>query len=65
MKGTVLGDREQGVGIRDKGKRKTENGKRQTENGKGKREMTKVECDTEDQVLFIYLFNQYPKPKKR
>ena len=37
LKGTVLGDKEQGVGIRDKGLRI--------------REKTLVEFDTEDQVL--------------
>ena len=38
MKGTVLGDKEQGVGIRDK--------------GYGIMDKTKVEFDAEDQVLF-------------
>ena len=42
MKGTVLGEKEQGLGIREK--------------GKGKKGKTEVEFDTEDQVLFSYLF---------
>ena len=51
MKGTVLGDMEQGEGIRDlrdkgKGTRDEE------ERIKGK---TEVEFDTKDQVLFAYL----------
>ena len=39
LKGTVLGDKEQGVGIRDKGQMI--------------RNKTKVEFDTEDQVLLF------------
>ena len=42
LKGTVLGDKEQGVGIRVKGKRI--------------RDKTEVEFDTEDQVLSFNFF---------